>query len=297
MPRSSASKATKHLSGDSSARNNEFGSFYAFSMHSPRRVRRNALVVAFCVAILFFAVFAASKIPFVVFQAGVKGEPVEFSANLAALGWSTGVEVTTSWWAFVLPHIVVAVLLEVLFVLIMLRYVRLSTRWVREGVFVLTLVHCALIWPNWRGLPGPAGNVLFTAISVLAALELRFVDGRSQLGFSWLVLAINSGPVGEVGFWLVKLREGFLEWREAGASSPSPHYVGDVVVVAPTPSPGSGSEPGSASVWYGVLLAVGILACALLLMAYFLIAAYNIWFFTWKHGALPGSLWSYYRGT
>eukprot|EP00750_Incisomonas_marina_P012151 INCI16613.1.p1 GENE.INCI16613.1~~INCI16613.1.p1 ORF type:complete len:346 (-),score=45.32 INCI16613.1:981-2018(-) len=265
------------------------GTFYAFSSQSQRPARRNALIVLFSVGMIFFAAFAVSKIPFIAARVA-QGLPFEFSSNLAAVGLGTGVEVTTSW-TFVIPHILVAAALEILLALIMLRRVRMSNPLVRRGVFALTIIHCVLIAPNWRGLPGPAGNIVFISICVLAALQLQFVDGKSQLGFSWLVLAVNSGPVGEVGFWLMKLRERLLEWREATEAVPAPSPGGvalGVEVASSAPAP---------SMAYGLLLALGILGCALVVLMFFVVAIYNVWFFTAKHGALPRSLFAWTRGT
>lgn len=270
----------------------ESGTYYAFSSKSRQPARRNALVVLFSAAILFFATFAMSKIPFIVDRV-VKDTPIEFSANLAGFGLSTGVEVTTRW-TFIIPHIIVASGLEILFALIMLRKIRMYTPWVQRGVFALTVIHCVLIAPNWRGLPGPAGNILFTSICLLAAIRLQFFDPKSQLAFSWLVLAINSGPVGEVGFWLINLRENLLAWREAMDSSEkpsqqsSPESLGSDDIAATHPP---------ASTAYGLLLAFGILLSGVIVVVFVLVAVYNVWFFTYKYGALPRSLFSWCRGT
>lgn len=272
------------------------GTFYAFSSQSQRPARRNALIVLFSVAMIFFGVFAVSKIPFIAVRVA-QGLPFEFSSNLAAVGLGTGVDVTTSW-TFVVPHIVVASALEILLALIMLRRVRMSNPLVRRGVFALTIIHCVLIAPNWRGLPGPAGNIVFISICILAALQLQFVDGKSQLGFSWLVLAVNSGPVGEVGFWLMKLREQLLEWREATeAAVPAPSPGGVASLEDGMISSLSSSAAAPPSMAYGLLLALGILGCALVVMTFFVVAIYNVWFFTAKHGALPRSLFAWTRGT
>jgi hypothetical protein len=306
----------------------EAGTFYVFSPQSERPARRNAVVVVFSVALLFFAAFALSKLPFIAAQVG-RGLPVEFSSNLAAVGLSTGVATTTSW-TFLVPHITVAAALNVLFALIMLRRVRMSTPLVRHGVFVLTVVHCALIAPNWTGLPGPVGNVVFMSICLFAALQLQFVDGKSQLGFSWLVLAVNSGPVGEVAFWLLKLHDHLLAWRQSSSSLSSMAAASSLAASSAAASPMAASEGGGGqagdggasaaatavtgayvvgvgddssasalptSLGYGVLVALGMLTCALVVLVFGVVAVYNIWFFTSKHGALPRSLLSWTRGT
>jgi len=266
----------------------EPGFYYAFSSQSRRPARRNALVVLFSFALVFFAVFAISKIPFIVPKI-IAGRTFEFSANLAAIGVSTGVEVTTRW-TFVMPHIIVASSLEILFALIMMKKVRMSTPWVLHSVFALTLIHCLLIIPNWRGLPGPAGNILFVTICIIAAFRLEFFEPKSQLSFSWLVLAVNSGPVGEVGFWIINLRESLLAWRDAVESQGAP---ADDETQLRNADVASDTANMSTSTAYGALLAFGILAASIVVLVWILVGIYNVWFCTYKYGSVPRKVFSW----
>ncbi len=274
--------------------------FYAFSPRTPETRRRRALVVAFSASVLVFAALALSKLPFIAHR-DLSGEPVEFSANLAAVGLSTGVTVTRPVWAFVVPHIAVAAALEVLLALVMLRKLRIATPWVRRVVFVLAMVHCALIAPNWRGLPGPVGNVLFGSVCAVAAMYLHLVDSKSQLAFSWLVLALNSGPVGEVGFWLTLLHE---RWVDCQLKRPTSVLTaaddGDPAAVAAAAAAAAAAGGGDPAVVpevlctdspaRGVLLLAGMLACVACILVFLAVGVYNVWFFTHKYGALPFSL-------
>ena len=236
---------------------------YAFSADYPRQGWRNALILIFATAILFFTVFALTKLPIIVFKS-IHNEPIEFSSNLAAVGLSMGVHVTTST-AFLVTHIVVASALESLLALVMLRKLRMSSRYVRNSVFVLSVVHCALILPNLHGLPGPAGNVVFVSIVILATTYLCIIDSKSQLAFSWLVMGVNAGPVGEVLFWLTKL----LERLEV---------------------------PMAESNRMTTLTILGLIVTITVAVTYFTVAVYNVWFFTRVYGALPASLFTWTRG-
>eukprot|EP00457_Paulinella_chromatophora_P015149 gb/GEZN01015713.1/.p1 GENE.gb/GEZN01015713.1/~~gb/GEZN01015713.1/.p1 ORF type:complete len:193 (+),score=23.14 gb/GEZN01015713.1/:104-682(+) len=151
--------------------------------------------------LVLFACLALSKLPWVL--SASPSSPLQVSSSLVTLGWETGLPVQSDPRSFVLPHILLAVFLELLLASVYLGLQRVGE--VRLPLLVLTALHVALVYGQRFHLgriePQLAEKLNMGPCTVALASAVGLMIWGSGWQLHFLALALNAGPLGELAFW------------------------------------------------------------------------------------------------
>eukprot|EP00808_Paulinella_micropora_P029617 g34375.t1 len=150
---------------------------------------------------LIFALFSATKLFWI--TTADEQHPLTVSSNMRFFGCETNIPVISDPITFVLPHVLVAISIEIGLMGIYAKWWR--RRDARMTLLLLTCVHCYLVWTvkyNLGGLGWMTARLCNLAPSALALLMALSLFYRCE---EWcvhlLAISINFGPLGELATW------------------------------------------------------------------------------------------------